>query len=165
MQGSQIGRRVATPLEYRRGDVGAPGIMWRRNIAADTVLFEDHTVTEHTIPGAVVRPRRNDDRIFEHQVEPVGDYVLELWGEILATGGFLLHYNMPFADLYMEVNRDSWGRGYGSFLLYRQNLFPSRLRTGASFMLTFTEKASGVSCWLTEAGSIRRVGSRRRGCW
>jgi hypothetical protein len=85
-----------------------------RNIGADTVLFEDHAVTEHTIPGAVVRPRCNDDQIFEHQVEPVGDYVLELGGEILATGGFLLHYNNPFADLYMEVSRDNWGRGYGS---------------------------------------------------
>jgi len=34
-----------------------------RNIGADTVLFEDHAVTEHTIPGAVVRPRCNDDQI------------------------------------------------------------------------------------------------------
>ncbi len=88
-----------------------------RNIGADTVLFEDHAVTEHTIPGAVVRPRHEDDQIFEHKVEPVGDYVLELGGEILATGGFLLHYNVPFADLYMEVKRDGRGRGYGSFLL------------------------------------------------
>jgi len=88
-----------------------------RNIQADTVLFEDHAVTAHTIPGAVVRPRRDGDRIFEHQVEPAGDYVLELGGEILATGGFLLHYNLPFADLYMEVQPDSRGRGYGSFLL------------------------------------------------
>jgi hypothetical protein len=37
------------------------------------------------------RARRNGDRIFEHAVEPAGDYVLELHGEIVATGGFLLH--------------------------------------------------------------------------
>ena len=86
-------------------------------ISADTVLFEDHAVTKHTIPGAVVRLRRDNDRIFEHKVEPVGSHVLELGGEILATGGFLLHYNLPFADLYMEVKPDSWKRGYGSFLL------------------------------------------------
>jgi GNAT superfamily N-acetyltransferase len=88
-----------------------------RNIGAETVLFEDHAVTEQAIPGAVVRPRRDDDRIFEHKVEPVGDYVLELEGEIRATGGFLLHYNLPFADLYMEVKGESRGRGYGSFIL------------------------------------------------
>jgi hypothetical protein len=88
-----------------------------RNIGADTVLFDDRAVTEHTIPGAVVRPKRNDDRIFKHETEPVGDYVMELRGEILGTGGFLTHYNLPFADLYMEVKRDGWGRGYGSFIL------------------------------------------------
>jgi RimJ/RimL family protein N-acetyltransferase len=87
------------------------------NISSDTVLFDDHVATAQMIPGAVVRPRRNDDRIFEHQVEPVGRYVLELGGEILATGGFALHYNLPFADLYIEVRPDSRQRGYGSFLL------------------------------------------------
>jgi len=87
------------------------------NISSDTVLFDDHVATAQTIPGAVVRPRRNDDRIFEHQVEPVGRYALEQGGEILATGGFALHYNPPFADLYMEVRPDSRQRGYGSFLL------------------------------------------------
>jgi GNAT superfamily N-acetyltransferase len=64
-----------------------------------------------------VRPRRDDDRIFEHTVEPVGDYVLEIEGEIVATAGFMLHYNMPFADLYMEVKKDRRRRGYGSFIL------------------------------------------------
>ena len=88
-----------------------------RDISADVVLFEDHAVTEHKMSGAVVRPRREDDGIFEHTVEPVGDYVLEVGGEIVATGGFMLHYNMPFADLYMEVRKDRWGQGYGSFIL------------------------------------------------
>lgn len=88
-----------------------------KNIASDTVLFEDHFVTCYTIPGALVRPRREDDQIFEHEVEPVGDYVLQLGGDILATGGFLLHYNVPFADLYMEVRRDSRARGYGALIV------------------------------------------------
>ncbi len=87
------------------------------SVRADVVLFEDHAVTEHIVPGAVVRPRRNDDQVFEHQVEPVGDYVVALSGEVIATGGFLLHYNRPFADLYMEVRGDCRGRGVGSFLL------------------------------------------------
>ena len=87
------------------------------DISANVVLFEDHVVTEHEIADAVVRPRREDDRIFEHAVEPVGDYVLEVGGEIVATGGFMLHYNMPFADLYMEVRKDRWGQGFGSFIL------------------------------------------------
>jgi GNAT superfamily N-acetyltransferase len=38
-------------------------------------------------------------------------------GEVVATGGFLLHYNKPLADLYMEVREDCRRRGLGSFLL------------------------------------------------
>jgi GNAT superfamily N-acetyltransferase len=55
--------------------------------------------------------------VFEHRIEPVGDYVVELGGEIIASGGFLLHYNRPFADLYMEVREDARGRGVGAFLV------------------------------------------------
>ena len=87
------------------------------SVSADVVLFEDYAVTEHCVPGALFRSRRDDDQTFTHKVEPVGDYVIELRGEIVATGGFLLHYNKPFADLYMEVREDCRRRGIGSFLL------------------------------------------------
>jgi GNAT superfamily N-acetyltransferase len=83
----------------------------------DVVLFEDHAVTEYVIPGALVRPRHADDQVFGHTTEPVGDYVVELGGEVVATGGFLLHYNKPFADLYMEVREDCRRQGIATFLL------------------------------------------------
>jgi len=86
-------------------------------IAADTVLLEDHYVTELAIEGAVMRPKRSDDRIFPHEVEPEGSHVVELNGEVIATGGFMLHYNHPFADLYMEVRPDCRRRGIGSFVI------------------------------------------------
>ena len=88
-----------------------------RDINADTVLFADQTATALSVPGAVVRPRRKDDRCFEHRDELLGDYVLVVGEEIVAIGGFLTHYNPPFADLYMEVRQDCRGRGYASFIL------------------------------------------------
>lgn len=88
-----------------------------RDIRLDVVLFEQHSVTEYKIPDSVVRLRCADDRIFEHTVEGVGDYVLEVKKEIVATGGFMLHYNVPFADLYMEVRKDCRRQGYGTFIL------------------------------------------------
>lgn len=88
-----------------------------QDINSDVVLFEDHAATDLVIPDAVVRRRRKDDRVFPHGVEPAGDYVLTLSGDIVATGGFLLHYNPPFADLYMEVREDRRRQGCGSFLL------------------------------------------------
>jgi GNAT superfamily N-acetyltransferase len=87
------------------------------SVNADVVLFEDHVATEHQFPCGIVRPRRDDDVIFEHHAEPAGEYVLQAGGEVIATGGFMQHYNKPFADLYMEVREDCRGRGAGSFLL------------------------------------------------
>ena len=86
-------------------------------ISSDVVLFEDHVASDYVLSGLLFRPRRADDQVFEHRTEPVGDYVVEWHGEVVATGGFLLHYNRPFADLYMEVRKDCLRRGFGSFLL------------------------------------------------
>jgi GNAT superfamily N-acetyltransferase len=87
------------------------------NINADVVLFGDHIVTELIIPGVIFRKARFDDQIFDHYGEPKGDYILEINGGIVATGGFMLHYNKPFADLYMEVKEEQRRKGFGSFLL------------------------------------------------
>jgi GNAT superfamily N-acetyltransferase len=88
-----------------------------RSISSYVVLFEEHSVTDLLVPGVLVRRRQESDRVFPHRVEQAGDYVAELNGEIVATGGFMLHYNPPFADLYMEVREDCRRRGIGSFLL------------------------------------------------
>ena len=87
------------------------------SVSADVVLFEDHAATDFQFPGGLVRPRCDGDTVFEHHTEPVGDYVLDIGGDVVATGGFMLHYNKPFADLYMEVRADYRRRRAGSFLL------------------------------------------------
>lgn len=87
------------------------------NINANVVLFKDHIATSLFLNNVNFRTRNDDDVVFEHKSEPVGDYVLERNKEIVATGGFLLHYNKPFADLYMEVREDCRKQGLGSFLL------------------------------------------------
>ena len=74
-------------------------------------------MTQLEIPGAIARRRRDEDKPFEHTVEPLGDYVVEFDGEIVASGGFLTHYNAPFADLYMEVREDRRRRGFGALVL------------------------------------------------
>lgn len=86
-------------------------------IKSDVILFEDYKVTDLVNPGVVFRKRKESDQVFNHQVEPVGEYILELYEEVVATGGFMLHYNPPFADLYMEVNELHRSKGYASFIL------------------------------------------------
>jgi len=88
-----------------------------QSINSNVILFEDHIVSSLNIGNIIFRKRREDDIVFEHKSEPVGDYVLELNKEVAATGGFLVHYNMPFADLYMEVQEAYRRKGLGSFLI------------------------------------------------
>ena len=84
------------------------------NINAPVVLFEDHQVTDYIIPGLTFRTLGENEQIY---ADDPGRYVLELRGEVIANGGFLLHYNMPFADLFMDVKEEHRRKGYGSYLL------------------------------------------------
>ena len=88
-----------------------------KSIFSDVVLFKAGTVTYHHFNEVIFRKKMDTDRLFEHKHEPEGDYVIERSGEIVGSGGFLLHYNKPFADLYMEVEPGSRQQGYGSFLI------------------------------------------------
>jgi GNAT superfamily N-acetyltransferase len=69
--------------------------------------------------GVVFRTLSEADRagVFAHQVEPVGDWGLELDGEIVATGGVLFHYNPPYGDIFMEVAEPFRRRGLGGYLV------------------------------------------------
>jgi GNAT superfamily N-acetyltransferase len=109
----------AAYVECQSNDPGLSAMLYEfaSGISADVILFADHTVTHHTMIDTTLRRKRDQDRIFEHTSQPVGDFVIEVAEEIVATGGFLTHYNAPFADLYMEVREDSRRRGLASFLL------------------------------------------------
>jgi GNAT superfamily N-acetyltransferase len=87
------------------------------DIYSDTILFKDGPVTSLSVPGATFREWHEGDNLFEHKSEPEGSHVIEFEGNVVATGGFLLHYNKPFADLYMEVREDQRRKGFGSLLI------------------------------------------------
>ena len=88
-------------------------------ITSNTVVFHDALTTNLAVPGATFREVTEEDkeRIFEHKVEGVGDWLIEDKGSIVATGGIALHYNLPYGDLYMEVDEPFRRRGYGSYLI------------------------------------------------
>src|SRR5688572_5637576 len=85
------------------------------HLSSDTILFSDSRVTHLKPAEAIFRGSAQGDIIFEHRAEPPGNFVVEWQGEVVATGGFFLHYNMPFADIYMEVREDCRRKGFGSF--------------------------------------------------
>lgn len=88
-------------------------------LTSNTILFHDALTTNLSLPEAVFRQatKADADRIFKHEHEPVGDWLLEVAGNIVATGGFLTHYNPPYGDIYMEVAEPCRRRGYGSYLV------------------------------------------------
>ncbi len=88
-------------------------------IQREKVLFHDAATTSLGVDGAIFRETTSLDRakMFEHTMEPVGDWLLEVDGAIVATGGFMLHYNPPYADIYMEVAEGFRRRGHGSYLV------------------------------------------------
>jgi GNAT superfamily N-acetyltransferase len=106
-------------IECQSNDFLLSGMLYEfaKNISSDVVLFKAGAESRHTVDDVVFRKKVDTDRLFDHQSEPEGDYVLEKNGEIVASGGFLLHYNKPFADLYMEVQAQHRRKGYGSFLI------------------------------------------------
>lgn len=128
-----------------------------KNINANTILLEEGITTDIKIDKVMFRKRNESDEVFEHKAEPVGDFLLELNNEVVATGGFLLHYNMPFTDLYMEVKEDCRRRGLGSFLiqeLKKQCYLAGRVPAARTGMDNIASRATLIKAGLKIAGFI-----------
>ncbi|MFT3750475.1 MAG: GNAT family N-acetyltransferase [Agriterribacter sp.] len=80
-----------------------------KNINAEAFLFKDNFQTFFEIDRASVHKQQNNN------TNP--DYVLKYEDEVIATGGLMLNYNMPYADIYYEVNEQHRQKGFGSFLI------------------------------------------------
>lgn len=116
---SLIAASRPSSIECQSNDFGLFSMLCRfaPSFSASVILFAAAETTELKHPGAAFRRRRAEDKIFTHHTEPVGDWVLECAGQVVATGGYLTHYNRPFADLYVET-ASAWRRkGLASFLL------------------------------------------------
>ncbi len=89
-------------------------------IASDRIVFHDALTTSLSAPGVVFRAAAEADRArtFEHRVEPVGEWLLEHDGVIVATGGIGTHHNPPYGYLYMRVDEPCRRRGYGGYLVH-----------------------------------------------
>jgi GNAT superfamily N-acetyltransferase len=87
------------------------------NIKAEAILFEAGITTHLSVPDVVFRSKEEYETTFGKKVEDGSGFVLEKGGNVVASGDFLLHYNKPFADLYMEVAESHRRKGLGSFLI------------------------------------------------
>jgi len=104
-------------VECQSNDLLLASMMFEfvKSISSKVILFEKSHQTNLSQPEVIFRKRRPED--IGWKKGEVGDYVLEREGKLVADGGFLLHYNMPFADLHMDVKSDCRRQGLGSFIV------------------------------------------------
>lgn len=86
-------------------------------VTSESILFHDKVCTSHRPPGATFRaPAAKEARdVPVNQLRWHG--VVEVEGQVAASGGILFHYNRPYGDIYMGVAEPFRRRGLGSFLV------------------------------------------------
>lgn len=83
------------------------------DIKVENILFEDALTTSLTCPGGAFRRSRPGDLAGDS----IADWVIEAGGKVVASGGFLCHYNPPFGDVFMSVEERARRQGFGSYLV------------------------------------------------
>ncbi|MCD2424241.1 GNAT family N-acetyltransferase [Niabella pedocola] len=100
---SQTNDRLLTAMLYET----------TRNIYAEAILFEEQYTTRLAVPGVVFRKRKATDDMGDDD----STHVLVQDGVIAASGGLMLNYNIPYADIYMQVKEPFRGRGLGTLIV------------------------------------------------
>lgn len=94
-------------------------LTYARDIGTEKVVFHDHETTAHDANGVTLRCMTPDDEIQIALVQRQGggEWVAEIDGAVVGSGGILFHYNPPYGDVYMEVNEPFRQRGIGTYLV------------------------------------------------
>jgi GNAT superfamily N-acetyltransferase len=111
----------ATRIEVQTNDVLLTLMFYDHatEVVSERMLFRDALTTNLAVLGVNFRQATDVDkqRIFDNRMDSVGDWLLECGDTIIATGGFLTHYNPPYADIYMNVDAAHRRRGYGGYFV------------------------------------------------
>ena len=109
----------AVSIEVQSNDALATAMLhtFAGPVTSEAILFHDKVNTLHRPIGATFRepaPEEAPDVPADH-LRWCG--VVEVEGEVAASGGILFHYNRPYGDIYMETSEPFRGRGLASFLV------------------------------------------------
>jgi GNAT superfamily N-acetyltransferase len=123
------------------------------NINAEAVLFEDGFQPDLSVPGVIFC---REEGAITNEYEADG-YFLELDGDIVATGGLMLNYNKPYADIYMEVKEPFRQKGFGSLIiqeLKKECYLMGRVPAARCNISNEASKATLLKAGLKVCGSI-----------
>jgi RimJ/RimL family protein N-acetyltransferase len=109
-----IGACGATFIECQSNDMLLSTMLYQytQNINAEAILFEEHYQTTHHIADTTFRKQKPEDNLGDEE-----GYILKHNNSIVATGGFVKNYNLPYIDIYMEVKEPFRRKGFGSLMV------------------------------------------------
>ena len=92
---------------------------YMRDIWSEKIVFHDSITTALPANGTIVQRLTSGQETWDAVAQRQGgaEYQLLLDGAIVATGGLMFHYNVPYADIYMETVEPLRRRGFGSYLV------------------------------------------------
>lgn len=133
--------------------------MHTKEIGAEAILFKENYTSNIVIPGLLFRERNEEDECSNDD----GEYVLEYEGTIAGTGGLMLNYNRPYADIYMAIREPYRRRGFGAYLVqelkkeaYRISRVPAaRCNINNAISRATLEKAGFIVCGFLLYGTIK----------
>ena len=74
------------------------------------MLFADAFTSNLACPAGEFRHSKPADGIED-------EWLVEAGGKVVASGGFLCHYNPPYGDIYMQVSETTRRQGFGSYFV------------------------------------------------
>lgn len=87
------------------------------DVRSESILFEDGGITADRVEGALWRHPTAEEAPDVSAEDRRWRAVIEVGGEVVASGGVLFHYNPPYGDIYMEVLESHRRRGLGTLMV------------------------------------------------
>jgi GNAT superfamily N-acetyltransferase len=125
------------------------------NTCAEAILFADDHETNLLVDNASIERK-------DHSNPDDRQYALSYNGKEAGTGGFMLNYNFPYADIYYEIHEDYRRKGLGSYFvqelkkeIYKMGRVPAaRCNVTNSISKATLLKSGFVVCGLRLNGDI-----------
>ena len=104
----------ATYIECQSNDLLLTGLLYEhaKDINTEAILFEDGFPTYFESIGSKFEKADPGSSNLNDVA-----YVLKQNEEMVATGGLMLNYNFPYADMYYDVKEKHRRKGFGSFMV------------------------------------------------
>jgi GNAT superfamily N-acetyltransferase len=89
------------------------------DLASEKIVFRDELTTSLPAQGSGLKPVTSEKESMCCFQERAGksDWTLELDAKAVGSGALLFHYNHPYCDVAMEINKEYRRRGLGAYLV------------------------------------------------